>query len=729
MSSKNIVYFGIGGGFDSVNFLSPTDGTSVARVQALRAGATSNILNYVAPILVTGTLTAGSPTITGLTTSGITGLAVGHKVYGALVSGGSDTSFLQATRKLTVTAFDATTITMSGNATVSGSFPIYIGKVATAGTPTNGDALYPIYEPTLSGRAPNLHFTQNFLYDKINTANIVGNANKTKAALICNIGPLRKPLKLANGENLYVVSTNLPINYSYDLPASLTSHNDQASTVQSNAPEGSIKGWGGGIADTFVGSLSSNNVPLAAVSAANFPPFTAGDTVRSFGVGSNGLIFKLPNFFGNFTRDTAVNNTDQTTLIGLFKQAALGAPVDNSLATSATVATNLAATYQDILGSVPNITDPPVITFNIAGSKPINGFDGAGKLKTIARMLHANNPNRGATATRSGNTVTFVTEVGNGLANRTAGTKLTTITSVGHRLFTSNNVFTSVDYSDSVMISGTGLDSSPPTTGYRITVDPFTPNDVFSFLANGSATADTAALVNVPVTFYLKHNLTLANKVYIANTTETFDTAIPVNGYQVTSIPTTNSFTITTTNSGAFTGGATNFSGGTNPAGTMSAKFKLINLPNQVLYTESGMPLDSHSEATHSQLAGIDALITYFDSLVSRMVDADVVTFTLSEFGRTLSTNSNGTDHGWGANHFVFGKSVKGNAFYGDIMDYRNVTAGGLHLNSNMFMPTTSIYQYGATFARWMGATDAQVLALFPDLQFWNISQWYLGFL
>lgn len=42
-----------------------------------------------------------------------------------------------------------------------------------------------------------------------------------------------------------------------------------------------------------------------------------------------------------------------------------------------------------------------------------------------------------------------------------------------------------------------------------------------------------------------------------------------------------------------------------------------------------------------------------------------VTTFTGSDFGRALTSNGDGTDHGWGGHQFVMGAAVRGQAFYG----------------------------------------------------------------
>ena len=42
-----------------------------------------------------------------------------------------------------------------------------------------------------------------------------------------------------------------------------------------------------------------------------------------------------------------------------------------------------------------------------------------------------------------------------------------------------------------------------------------------------------------------------------------------------------------------------------------------------------------------------------------------VTTFTASEFGRSLVSNGDGVDHGWGGHHLVMGGAVKGTNIYG----------------------------------------------------------------
>ena len=43
----------------------------------------------------------------------------------------------------------------------------------------------------------------------------------------------------------------------------------------------------------------------------------------------------------------------------------------------------------------------------------------------------------------------------------------------------------------------------------------------------------------------------------------------------------------------------------------------------------------------------------------------DVAIVTMSDFGRTLTWNGAGTDHGWGGHHFIVGGGLNGSTIHG----------------------------------------------------------------
>jgi uncharacterized protein (DUF1501 family) len=114
------------------------------------------------------------------------------------------------------------------------------------------------------------------------------------------------------------------------------------------------------------------------------------------------------------------------------------------------------------------------------------------------------------------------------------------------------------------------------------------------------------------------------------------------------------------------------------------------------------------------------ALTWFYDWTVSQGIANNVTTFTASDFGRTLTSNGLGSDHGWGGHYFVLGGAVDGGKFYGgpaagDEFPLIALNAP-LDVGQGRLLPTTSVDEYGATFAKWMGASNSDVASVFPNL-------------
>jgi len=120
-----------------------------------------------------------------------------------------------------------------------------------------------------------------------------------------------------------------------------------------------------------------------------------------------------------------------------------------------------------------------------------------------------------------------------------------------------------------------------------------------------------------------------------------------------------------------------------------------------------------------------DALAAFYQSTVDLGVAAQVTSFTLSEFGRSLQPSGSGSDHGWGNHHIVLGGAVQGGRIYGS---FPELSLGGPNDSGNrgVWIPTTATDQFGATLASWFGLTAAQSASVFPNLA--NFAQQNLGF-
>lgn len=126
------------------------------------------------------------------------------------------------------------------------------------------------------------------------------------------------------------------------------------------------------------------------------------------------------------------------------------------------------------------------------------------------------------------------------------------------------------------------------------------------------------------------------------------------------------------------------------------------------------------------------ALDAFFAAMSGWGIDQQVTAFTLSDFGRTLQPSGTGSDHGWGNHHLVLGGAVNGGRIYGRfplMTNYGNFNASADDYadSRGTMLPGASLVQYGATLARWFGATDAQLDNIFPQLA--NFALRDLGFM
>lgn len=127
---------------------------------------------------------------------------------------------------------------------------------------------------------------------------------------------------------------------------------------------------------------------------------------------------------------------------------------------------------------------------------------------------------------------------------------------------------------------------------------------------------------------------------------------------------------------------------------------------------DAANPLNGAHANLFTQLS--QALAAFYAATVELGVANQVTTFTASDFGRTLSSNGDGTDHGWGSHQLLLGGALKGGDIYGTMP---NLTVNGPDdTGRGRWIPTTSVDEYAATLARWFGVSATDLPTVFPNI-------------
>ena len=142
-----------------------------------------------------------------------------------------------------------------------------------------------------------------------------------------------------------------------------------------------------------------------------------------------------------------------------------------------------------------------------------------------------------------------------------------------------------------------------------------------------------------------------------------------------------------------------------------------LGVTRQVFLVATG-GFDNHDGliGTHEGLlSGVDfALDAFYSAMVEAGVADRVTAFTASDFGRTLASNGDGSDHGWGGHHLIVGGAVNGGRFFGTAPQISVETDD--QVGGGRLLPSTSVDQYSATLARWLGVEESEIPIVSPNI-------------
>ena len=150
---------------------------------------------------------------------------------------------------------------------------------------------------------------------------------------------------------------------------------------------------------------------------------------------------------------------------------------------------------------------------------------------------------------------------------------------------------------------------------------------------------------------------------------------------------------------------------------------KLISVSSQLGAKRQVFFVSTGRYDTHDGLATLhptlltnlaDAMRAFYDTTVELGVSSQVTTFTGSDFGRALTANNDGTDHGWGSMHFVLGGAVNGKQYYGTNPVLAN--GGPDDIGQGRLIPTMAVDQYAATLANWFGVAASDLPTVVPNI-------------
>ena len=150
-----------------------------------------------------------------------------------------------------------------------------------------------------------------------------------------------------------------------------------------------------------------------------------------------------------------------------------------------------------------------------------------------------------------------------------------------------------------------------------------------------------------------------------------------------------------------------------------------LKMDRQIFFVERG-GWDHHNALLGPQsnlfIELNDAIQIFWTAIQAMGLQNNVVLYTASDFGRTLTSNGSGSDHAWGGNHFIISGSgnIKGGQIYGKYPDLA-LNNSSTDLGRGRILPTTSVDAYMAALANWYGVSSSEMSIVIPNINNFNL--------
>lgn len=150
----------------------------------------------------------------------------------------------------------------------------------------------------------------------------------------------------------------------------------------------------------------------------------------------------------------------------------------------------------------------------------------------------------------------------------------------------------------------------------------------------------------------------------------------------------------------------------------MIALRQALGLHRQTIFVSHG-GWDHHGELLETQagmLTTLSVALTAFQRALDQLGLQDgVITYSATDFGRTLRSNGRGTDHAWGGNALIMGGPVQGGRIYGTFPDQTLESENDTGYGGRM-IPTTSVDSFVAEMLRWFGVPASSMSTVLPNI-------------